>query len=1285
MNLNVIMPFKKKSREYELVKEAQDNILKVDATSWNYLPSIENNPLVMAYVIDLLVEFPNVTRIVFNQRKVYTYNYDQTQMLTEISNLYNHLVKQKRLLNLGLLEQEKYLNQYYGHWRVVLQRIVLTLLKQDPIGAYVELLRELREEKINVERTDNPQEIVVRNSYIELLNYLKKLFDSTKLIALTKASIAGYEIGQDRSLYRQFLNPDITPDFIYTRLMATPPIDAEELDVYKLDKDTEVNILKVQGDIKYLYHVSPPEFKISEDKYEILDLARQALIEHKPTQEEFTNPEKMRQTFFNIGRDLIQELAEYRGLELTFNEIQQLAEILVRYTVGFGLIEVLLKDQKIQDITINGPIGQSPIFIVHQDYDDCVTNLTPSLEDGESWASKFRLISGRPLDEANPVLDTELLLKDARARVAIINKPLNPYGLAFALRRHRDNPWTYPLFMQNKMMNPLAAGLLSFLVDGARTILFAGTRSSGKTSLLGSTLVEIMRKYRMIVVEDSVTGDCELLIKKDGKITKTTIGELIDSAIKKYGCWYSLTESEILGNDEGIEVLSKNKENKFVWGKPSKLIRHKVNKKIYEIKTRTGRTIKVTEDHSLFTLNDSGEIKEIKPAELKNGSHIVTPRVLPFGDKDLKSINLFDHLDKINKGFIYGNSLKSFIEQNYFEIKQFAKEHKYSKSTPSNWLRKGLLPIKILKDLNSLDYKLKQENDLYFSISSTSSKIPFEIELDKLLLILFGIWLADGCYDKRSIIFSTFDDEDREIVKKVANKFNLEPKMHSDGGSYMVNSTTLKFIFKEIFELKGDAHTKKIPNWIFGLSKEQMSNVLKGIFSGDGHVGEHEITMPLCSLQLLKDIQTLLLGFKINLRIGNKRKDNTYSSGISTVNNWINFRENINFLQKYKKEKLDSLSSKKSSHDNTDIIPISKNFREEIYNLFKNSKIFSYNDYVIRDNNLGRQKLNRLLLQSTLNHPIIEKLKLLSSSDIFWDEVTFINQLHVNDIYVYDLSVPENENFVCNNILAHNTQEIPIDALRKLGYNIQGMKVRSALTHTSSELGADEGIRTSLRLGDSSLIVGEIRSLEAPALYEAMRIGALANVVAGTIHGADPYSVYDRVVNDLNVPKTSFKATDIIVVSNPVKTADGLHKSRRILQITEVRKHWQDDPLRENGFVDLMSYNPKDDTLKPSQDLLNGDSEILKSIASNVKEYSGNWDAIWDNILLRARIKESLLSYSIKTRIPEILESKFTVQSNDIFHQISDNIREEVGFIESKRVFYDWNEWVKEAIKKKQF
>jgi len=46
--------------------------------------------------------------------------------------------------------------------------------------------------------------------------------------------------------------------------------------------------------------------------------------------------------------------------------------------------------------------------------------------------------------------------------------------------------------------------------------------------------------------------------------------------------------------------------------------------------------------------------------------------------------------------------------------------------------------------------------------------------------------------------------------------------------------------------------------------------------------------------------------------------------------------------------------------------------------------------------------------------------------------------------------------------------------------------------------------------------------------------------------------------------------------------------------------------------------------------LINGDSQILKDIASNVKGWAGNWDAIYDNILLRAKIKQEIVDVSKK-------------------------------------------------------
>jgi len=244
------------------------------------------------------------------------------------------------------------------------------------------------------------------------------------------------------------------------------------------------------------------------------------------------------------------------------------------------------------------------------------------------------------------------------------------------------------------------------------------------------------------------------------------------------------------------------------------------------------------------------------------------------------------------------------------------------------------------------------------------------------------------------------------------------------------------------------------------------------------------------------------------------------------------------------------------------------------------------------------------------------------------------------------------------------------------------MKVRSALLKTSTEVEASEGIRTSLRLGDSSLILGEVRSTEAKSLYEAMRVGALANVVAGTIHGSSPYSVFDRVVNDLEVPVTSFKATDLIIVANVVKSPDGLTSFRRITRITEVRKHWIKDPLVEGGFVDLFRYNVEKDELEPTQELINGDSEVIKSVASTVKGWAGNWDAVWDNIVLRGKILQEIVNVAEEKKLPELLEAEFISLSNTVFHKLSEEVilenKDHLPW--AKKVFPLWKEWLDEEV-----
>src|SRR3989338_3355837 len=384
----------KKPFTYEVMREGDENMLIVDMENYPLIPSIEDDPICMSRIIDILAESGQVTKIVFTQKRNYEYGYQQTLMLRDVAAIYKQLTKGKSTMNYMNLLADVACSRYVAPWYSFLQKISMDSIKKDPIGAYMDLKREMRDERINIDKSTDQNFIHCDRKYLAALQFISSLLERTKLIEAAQPYIAGAKVWE-RDIYRRIFAPEIRPDFMFTKLMANFPTDGEEIDSYSIDKNTEVTIFKLQDTVHYLYHLSPPEFKLDEAKYEILDSARKILSEHKPTKNEFVNPERMREVFFNIGMDLIDELASYSNLRLASKEIEELTKILVRYSVGFGLIEVLLQDDKVQDITINSPLGDIPMFIVHQDYTDCKTNIVPTRTDAESWASKLRLISGK--------------------------------------------------------------------------------------------------------------------------------------------------------------------------------------------------------------------------------------------------------------------------------------------------------------------------------------------------------------------------------------------------------------------------------------------------------------------------------------------------------------------------------------------------------------------------------------------------------------------------------------------------------------------------------------------------------------------------------------------------------------------------------------------------------------------------------------------------------------------------------------------------------------------------
>ncbi|WP_459194396.1 ATPase, T2SS/T4P/T4SS family [Halosimplex sp. J119] len=177
-------------------------------------------------------------------------------------------------------------------------------------------------------------------------------------------------------------------------------------------------------------------------------------------------------------------------------------------------------------------------------------------------------------------------------------------------------------------------------------------------------------------------------------------------------------------------------------------------------------------------------------------------------------------------------------------------------------------------------------------------------------------------------------------------------------------------------------------------------------------------------------------------------------------------------------------------------------------------------------------------------------------------------------------------------VVIEDTPELPVGQLQTVDRDVQALRTG---TGTGPEITAADALRTALRLGDGALVVGEIRGEEAQVLYEAMRVGANANAVLGTIHGDGADEVFERVVSDLNVPPSSFGATDLVVTVQAYETVDG--RKRRLSAIEEVIV--DDDGIR---FAPL--YEIDGDIARSTNRIDRGESRFVDRLTGPAEAYA---------------------------------------------------------------------------------
>ncbi len=208
-------------------------------------------------------------------------------------------------------------------------------------------------------------------------------------------------------------------------------------------------------------------------------------------------------------QELFNSILAEENMVLSKAERQRLFEVVVAEIIGFGPLEILLQDESISEIMVNGPKN---IFVERKG------NLTraPVTFDSDEHVMRIidRIVSplGRRVDESSPLVDARL---PDGSRVNVVIRPIALCGPTITIRKFSSSPLGISDLVRFGSMTEGIAEFLRSCVIARLNMVVAGGTGSGKTTLLNVLSSFIPNDERIITVENAA----ELQLQQEHVVT----------------------------------------------------------------------------------------------------------------------------------------------------------------------------------------------------------------------------------------------------------------------------------------------------------------------------------------------------------------------------------------------------------------------------------------------------------------------------------------------------------------------------------------------------------------------------------------------------------------------------------------------------------------------------------------------------------------------------------------------------------------------------------------------
>jgi flagellar protein FlaI len=308
------------------------------------------------------------------------------------------------------------------------------------------------------------------------------------------------------------------PDFYPTLTRALSDLEERNL-IYPVGNGLFIHIYPDAAAARDHYIAIEPHLTV--DLSELMPTVEDHLLEWAEEIGRAETPEDRKKTLLTALERILTTNGAVGKIKVTPREMEAIKYVVLRDKVDLGLLQPLLLDPYIEDISCSG-LGS--VFIEHKIFKALQSSLVfekeEELDEFVIWLGEW---IKRPVTVRNPIVDASL--PDGSRINIVYGTDISRRGSNFTIRKFSEDPISVMQLIEFGTLDYLMASYLSFVLEEDLNMFIAGATASGKTTTMNAVTTFIMPDKKIVSIEDTP----ELLVPHENWIREVTRGTSKDN------------------------------------------------------------------------------------------------------------------------------------------------------------------------------------------------------------------------------------------------------------------------------------------------------------------------------------------------------------------------------------------------------------------------------------------------------------------------------------------------------------------------------------------------------------------------------------------------------------------------------------------------------------------------------------------------------------------------------------------------------------------------------------